>query len=186
MKQRRAVWRVGKVDPTPKTRRPDRFPGPPDHPWEKGTAYFVTSAAAGIIRPAPSHAMSRTNRLIYSRRLSSQALPCWNISGCSGLLRGPEIEICLPGRFCALLCQSPRRPREGAPLTIQEAIVQQERTLEKKGSITPTQPSALLPGQVLKHKQFLSPQRPNFPKTRTEGPADRLHGYRIPEDPRLP
>jgi hypothetical protein len=28
-KQRRAMWRVGKVDPAPETRRPDRFPGPP-------------------------------------------------------------------------------------------------------------------------------------------------------------
>jgi hypothetical protein len=28
-KQRRAMWHVGKVDPAPETRRPDRFPGPP-------------------------------------------------------------------------------------------------------------------------------------------------------------
>jgi len=28
-KRRRAVWRVGKVDPALETRRPDRFPGPP-------------------------------------------------------------------------------------------------------------------------------------------------------------
>jgi hypothetical protein len=28
-KRRWAVWRVGKVDPAPKTPRPDRFPGPP-------------------------------------------------------------------------------------------------------------------------------------------------------------
>jgi hypothetical protein len=28
-KQRRAVWRVGKVDPASETRRPDKSPGPP-------------------------------------------------------------------------------------------------------------------------------------------------------------
>ncbi len=27
--QRRAMWHVGKVDPAPETRRPDKFPGPP-------------------------------------------------------------------------------------------------------------------------------------------------------------
>ena len=51
-KQRRAVGRVGKVDPAPETRRPYRFPGPPDHPWEKGTSYLIAQGPG--LADAPS------------------------------------------------------------------------------------------------------------------------------------